>query len=219
MRPFNVRPLFDDDEIYEARDYLSRELSQPGRIQVHAIDPDVDISNIPPLDIIIKDILDNMYGVNCPLMANYLLVQKYVLESVVPALSNYSKHTGFPIQFISTIPATITSQYIIQSARNGNRIQRFWSPHEKWDFRQTIKNKDMSITSPLNGYTHMDMIIPKKAFTETSDKDNFITRLKYTGVIDESSFDEAEENITVKLLPCNTFNKAISIAQAIFKYV
>lgn len=211
-----VFPLFNDKNYNEALQYLASKMLSEGQIMSVEIDPDTrerleDQSSIN--DFIYastENSVKYLFGVNVPQMANYMQVQDFVLDKVKPALVNYLAYTGLKGIVFEYTPTTFTTPALIKEAKKGRPTLYAWNTNEKWDFEKEVDSRDKLLTCPLNGYINL--------FLQLKDVENFDFKLELLkdGIIERD--DLPMGTLMIKLLPCNNFNKALNLMQAIFKH-
>ncbi len=213
-----IFPLFNYNEIDEANEYLVKYLFDRNQIQV--MTDFINEVNMDEIEYVITQILKetckNMFGVNSPQIANFIIVQNFVYGKLKNILLRYIEYTNLDGSIIDWFPSDYTSTVLSKRfMENGYKpLDRNWSPNEIWDFQKDVPAKNL-ITSPVNGFMHMTLILKNVENYE------FLLALNRYGVLSSKEikdnnykFDELE----IKLLPYNNFNKVLNIANAIFKY-
>lgn len=219
-------PLFRSDENSreEACKYLAENMLKSGTVKVMEMNEDFVHQKFnkdqgQAYDFIKQMIADTchfMYGVNASQMANYLLVSHMVDEKLRPALINYMKNVGLDFKIIDFVPQEIIHPYIanISSKPDFKPLER-WDPRYLWDFDDDIVDPNERLMSPLNGFIHMTL------YLKNIDNKNFLLSLLKNNIISKEQIVKANwkfDELELKLLPYNTFNKVLNIANAIFRY-
>ena len=204
---YQIYPLFKRNDIESANRYLIDYMVDPQSL--YGIPTDMR-------DIIIQTLYHNlgqMFGVNSPQIANFIIVQNFVYGKLKNTLLNYMKYTNLDGNIIDWFPSDYTSVLISKKRKSGKELLDKWDPNELWDFSKDASPDD-SILSPINGFMHMVLIL------RNVENKNFILALNRAGVISSKTIDDNNfkfDKLEVKLLPYNNFNKVLNIANAIFK--
>ena len=215
---YQILPLFKPNELQSANEYLSNYLIDQKSINIIsgiAID-NMDMSEIKYyMRDIINEICKNMYGINSPQIANFIIVQNFVYGKLKDSLLNYMKYTGLDGNIIDWYPSYYISSLIAKFVKeNGFKpSEKFWDPNKLWDFQGDIP-QEASLVNPINGFMHMTLIL------KNIDNSEFLLFLNRNGILSSKDIenDDIRNKLEIKLLPYNNFNKVLNIANAIFKY-
>ena len=221
-------PLFrsDPDSLEEAAKYLAADMLNSGVVKVMEIDKDFYHKEFnkegrnETFDFLRQMIADTcyfMYGKNLAQMANYLVVSKIVKEKLMDSLINYMQAVNLDFELIYFCPSEFITT-IMQSKTKDPNFKPFerWNPANIWDFEDTKNlSPDEALMSPINGFTHMTL------YLKNIDNKAFLISLQKNGILSREDIIKNNwrfEVLELKLLPYNTFNKVLNIANAIFKY-
>lgn len=207
--------LFKKDEYDEALKYITQKMLSKDSSIDFEIYPSIEIdmesqSSINELKYkIVENSLKYLYGINAPQIANYLKVQDFVLDKVKDSLINYLCYINIKAEIIKYTPGCFTTPLLIMETKKRNRSLYEWNVDEWWDFEKEIE-RDKSMTCPLNEYLNLFLNL------ENITNLNFKHQLYMDGLIKKEELDN--DFFTIKLLPCNNFNKVLNLMHAIFKY-
>ena len=156
------------------------------------------------------DICHRLYGINIPMMANYLKVQNIFISKVSDNLLKYMQLVGLQGEFISWTPAAYTVPILLDLARKGkdSKLKNF-DPSMIWD---PVHLDDPELTSPLNSFYHCNLVL------KNIKNRSFLKCLYRHGIISKKEYNSNPDTLMLKLLPDNNFNKIMSIQKAIFKF-
>ena len=219
-------PLFRSDEFgrEEACKYLAKNMLDSGMVKVMEINEnfihkEFNKEGRDEMYQFLQEMIANtchfMYGVNASQMANFLIVSHMVDEKLMPALTKYMKHVGLDYKLISFIPSEFVQPYLAEQSKKFDfkPLER-WDPSVYWDFSEK-QVPEFELTNPLNGFTHMTLYLPK------IDNKSFLLSLQKNGILSREQILKNNwkfEELELKLLPYNTFNKVLNIANAIFRH-
>lgn len=220
-------PLFRSDAVgrEEACKYLAKNMLDSGVVKVMEMNEDFVHKEFNKegregayqfLQQMIADTCHFMYGINAPQMANFLVVSHMVDEKLKPALMKYMKYVGLDYTIIDFVPSEIAQPIIANRSKDPNfkPLER-WDPRYLWDFDHPINSAEEALVNPLNGFIHMSL------YLKNIDNKPFLLSLQKNGIISREQILKANwkfEELELKLLPYNTFNKVLNIANAIFRH-
>lgn len=220
-------PIFRSDPASEesAAKYLAKNMIESGVIKIMEIDKDFYHKNLNKEDenkifnFLHQTIIDMcyfMYGRNLTRMANFLIVSKMVNDKLIPSLTKYMDNIGLEYKLINFTPSEIVHPYIASKTKNPlfKPLER-WDPNSIWDFNNNNLSPDEALTNPINGFIHSTL------YLKNIDNRKFLISLQKNGILSRKNILDNKwyfEELELKLLPYNTFNKVLNIANAIFKY-
>lgn len=206
---YTVRPLFKPDEYEEANKYLADKY-----FGLHSIFKTfiasmtmTGTSDLNDPYKLVQEIFRRTYGINSPQIANFIILQDFVTETLADTLLNYMKNVGVNMSIMNFVPSSIS---IPMMFKTGNLSP--WDPNKKWNLFDEDTSELDHIYNPLNRFLHTHLIL------ENTNNLSFLSALLRSGVIDSKEVESNPKKLYIKLLPCNNFNKVLNIANAIFRY-
>lgn len=211
-----IYPMFNDNTYGEAIEYLSSRLSRSAII----VDKKGDkVMSNQKLDII-REVVKQFYGINVPLMANYRLVEDLTLDKYIEYIYDYIESTKAPIKILTYCPLEILAPLVLFKEGHLSEIAPIgkWNPDERWDSTiRAEKTRDKAISSPLNEFIHLDLIIGGSPMQ----KHMLITHLYDSRELTTKQFQEyanaLDNDIVINVLPCDNLDRIMHIAQCLFQ--
>lgn len=211
----SIYSMFNDDTYGEAVEYLTYKLSQSAIV----VDKKGDkICQSKGLDVM-REVVKRFYGINVPLMANYRLVEDLTLDKYIEYIYDYIESIKAPIKILTYCPLEVLVPLVLLRGGSPSEMAPIgkWDPDEKWNLAVRPESKDKAISSPLNEFIHLDLIISGKALY----KKNFITHLYDSRELTAGQFqkyiDSLDEDLVVNVLPCNNLDRILHIAECLFQ--
>lgn len=210
--------LFSKNEIDEAIDFIAEDAAKSRIISM-----DIDSESASEVDDadklrIIRHIFRSSYGINAPLIANYLTVQNTFMDKYIDNITKYLDYTGHSSYVMTINPSPITVMVLNNRAKNG-KLQNplsYWNPNTEWDLEATSTDCDRNLLSPINGFIQLYLYIDKVTSIDfitdilerPSDRNRLIQRIK----------SEVSTPLNLKLLPRKDFKPLLNTIDAIHKY-
>lgn len=226
-------PLFKENkegtDIDLACKYIVNDMLKKGNVAVMRMDDDLqpecftagkNDKTHPFMRNFISGMVMSSYGyINMVQMANFLLVEEFVINKVLPALMSYMSHISLNCKTVQYIPAEVMAPILIDKLNKGIKpISYHWDPNERWDFDIPVSKADDILMNPLNKYIHLSLFlndVSNKRFLADLTLAGILTRQEVINTIGTKG---KFENLELKLLPYNNFNKVLNIVDAIFKH-
>lgn len=204
---YTIRPLFKPYEDEEANKYLAEKYFGQHGVFKTFVASMTETSGLNDPYKLVQEIFRSTYGINSPQMANFIILQDFVTETLADTLLNYMKNVGINMSIMDFVPSSIS---IPMMFKTGNLSR--WDANKRWNlFDENMSELDY-ISNPLNGFLHMHLIL------ENTNNLSFLSALLRAGAISSKELENNSEKLYIKLLPCNNFNKVLNIANAIFRY-
>lgn len=228
-----IYPLFDEEEVEEASDFImERIISKSDTSVMKAMregpDGDMEIVNLNEVpQIILKGLLGNLvfnaYGVNAPMMANYFRVEDTYLKDFESHILKYLDLSGFASQSISVDRKDLVLKSLgVAFMKPGFRPVSRWNPKEKWVSMEYTDNKDINLMNPINQCFATSLSIQSKNPNKYVIANKFIDMLdrmsyKYT-IINKQESTGNVLGLRIEVLPARSYQPIIKLAQLIHKY-
>lgn len=228
-----IYPLFDEEEVEEASDFIMERIiskSDTSVMKAMREDPDgdmeiVDLDEVP--QIVLKGLLGNLvfnaYGVNAPMMANYFRVEDVYLKDFESHILKYLDLNGFAAQSVSIDKKDLVLRSLSAAfMKPGFQPVSRWNPKEKWISMEYTDNKIVNLMNPINQCFASSLSIQSKNPNRYVIADKFVDMLDKMGykhtIIDKQESTGSILGLRIEVLPARSYQPIIKLAQLIHKY-
>lgn len=220
-----MRPLFESNDTDNAREFIIENMINSDVIGIMGETNDGDheilgLKDIPREHIapVLTHIVDAMYGVNIPLMANYLVVQQSINDIYKESILKYLDYVGVRAKFVDIIPSQfLTVSSIMKSKQNDFEAFDRLNPNINWDPNADYLKRNIDISNPLSSYNHSYLMIEN--FSNKEFLKSVTNRVEYDNKFRDIDLDNNPlKNVCIQVLPSSDFNAIYDIVTNIHKY-
>ena len=212
----NTPRLFYKNEIGEAIHFLALESIRDNSFALMDVENEV-IDDNKKIEIA-EHIYTMTYGINAPLMANYLLVQNFFIEKYQDDILKYLNYSGHKSSIITIVPCSITAMVLGYRVKTGSikLPLTYWDSNKEWNLHEVFEDSNKNLTNPINGFVKIILRIEnvhsidfiRNALANKDDIDRMTSMISSEG--------SATLNITI--LPRSEYTCVLNLIDNIYKY-
>lgn len=211
-----IHPLYTNDDYESARDYLADNVHH----QIHFDGLGDNEPDPKLLKAISRNVVTSLFGVNLIRMANYSVVQQFVVDKYLNSIMNYFKYCGVDARLIEIqYPKFIPYALAHRAQQKDFKPLKQFDPNVEWGSLDYTNNVDLNLVNPLNSMSHYFLDI--NGIT----KYNFVKEiapLYFGNRVDEDILQWEKEKKTIfiklKILPDDNLYRINKLVKSIHKY-